>query len=89
MTLRRRCQRSWTSWRLKRLHRKILRLEKQEKLLLLSLDQVRLMHKVTNQRQLQLKNVLQELRESEMYRMQGLLPELPPSTLELDRYLEL
>jgi len=75
-------RRSWASWRLSRTRRRLLRAEKRELLLLLSLDSTRLAQKELLQQQEMLKHRLAELAASRQYRLTGTLPPEPPSSLD-------
>lgn len=75
-------RRSWASWRLRRTKRRLLRAEKRELLLLLSLDSLRLAQKELLQQQGMLEHRLTEMAESRQYRLTGTLPPEPPSSLD-------
>ena len=89
VTWRRALLRSWTSWLLRRQEKKHQRLLKQEKLLLLSLDLVRVEQSLTVENLHLLEHRLREMQESEAYRMRAELTPQPQPTGELEQFLGL
>ena len=89
VTWRRALLRSWTSWLLRRQEKRHQRLLNQEKLLLLSLDLVRVEQSMAAENRHLLEHRLQEMQESEAYRMRAELTPQPQLTGELEQFLGL
>ena len=84
----RRSAHSWTRWRLRRLYRRQQKEARQQQEMLVWLDRRNLRLKEREEEiQLHLRRLV-EMRQSEAFRMQGVLPPLPEKT-QLDRLLGL
>lgn len=77
LTLRVRSRSYWTSWRLRRMARRIQREQHRTLALQLALDSSLLRQKELEQQEQQLRHRLQEMRESQQFRSQGLIPQEP------------
>lgn len=88
LTLRLRCRRSWTSWRLSRTSRRLAREDRRAALLQQSLDSSLLRIKELEQLERMQEHRLQEMAESEQFRQTGSLPPVS-STTDLDELLGL